>query len=265
MAVCTVNGRHVSRLPGTAVRIMIPGMSRLFTALACALAGAAPSTAGAASDSGSPADSTRSPEELILPAALQDIDGREVDLAGLVRRRQVVFVTMKGPWCGVCKRQLGRLRRIQSKLNQCGAAFVVLSARAAKGDLRGQARHRLLRPLRRGRRSEARSRPRPAAGRGPDPAGHLRSTGACGSPGCRRAAPAATTGTGPCCVNSTAERSIPSRFPDLAPPDSPPRSGPPSRPPLQGRPVIVSRCRSNATTVVGSGLASSFLPGDRSG
>ena len=106
---------------------MIPGMSRLFTALACALAGAAPSTAGAASDSGSRADSTRSPEELVLPAALQDIDGRELDLAGLVRNRQVVFVTMKGPWCGVCKRQLVRLRRIQSKLSRCGAAFVVLS------------------------------------------------------------------------------------------------------------------------------------------
>ena len=106
---------------------MIRRMSRLLTAVACALAGAALSTASAAPDSGSRADSTRSPEELVLPAALQDIDGRELDLAGLVRNRQVVFVTMKGPWCGVCKRQLVRLRRIQSKLSRCGAAFVVLS------------------------------------------------------------------------------------------------------------------------------------------
>ena len=102
-------------------------MPSLLAALACVIAGAAPSPAGAAPDSGSRADSTRSPQELILPAALQDIDGREVDLAGLVRRRQVVFVTMKGPWCEVCRRQLARLRRIQSRLNRCGAAFVVLA------------------------------------------------------------------------------------------------------------------------------------------
>ena len=113
---------------GTAVGFMIPPMPRqLITALACALAGVAPSPISAAPDSGSPADSTRSPEELILPAALQDIDGRQVDLAGLVRRRKVVVVTMKGPWCQVCKRQLVRLRKIQSRLSQCGAAFVVLS------------------------------------------------------------------------------------------------------------------------------------------
>ena len=102
-------------------------LRQLITAFACALAGAAPSPVSAAPDSGSPADSTRSPEELVLPASLQDIDGREVDLAGLVRRRHVVFVTMKGPWCQVCVRQLARLRRIQSRLSQCGAAFVVLS------------------------------------------------------------------------------------------------------------------------------------------
>ena len=102
-------------------------MSSLLAALAWAIACAAPSPAGAAPDSGSRADSTRSPEELILPAALEDIDGRQVDLAGLVRRRQVVFVTMKGPWCGVCKRQLVRLRRIQSRLTRCGATFVVLA------------------------------------------------------------------------------------------------------------------------------------------
>lgn len=106
---------------------MIPRMSRLLTALAGAMACAACSPASAAPDSGSHADSTRHPEELILPATLQDIDGRQVDLAGLARRRQVVFVTMKGPWCGVCKRQLVRLRRIQSRLSECGAAFVVLS------------------------------------------------------------------------------------------------------------------------------------------
>ena len=108
---------------------MIRRMSSLLAALAWAIACAAPSPAGAASDSdsGSRPDSTRSPEELILPAALEDIDGRQVDLAGLARRRQVVFVTMKGPWCGVCKRQLARLRRMQSKLSECGATFVVLS------------------------------------------------------------------------------------------------------------------------------------------
>ena len=111
-----------------AVGFMIAPMpGQLITALACVLAGAASSPANAPPDSGSRADSTRSPEELILPPALQDIDGRRVDLAGLVRRRQVVFVTMKGPWCAVCKRQLVRLRRIQSRLSECGAAFVVLA------------------------------------------------------------------------------------------------------------------------------------------
>ena len=152
---------------------MIPAMSRLLTAVACALAGAAPSTASAAPDSGSRADSTRSPEELVLPAAMQDIDGREVDLAGLARRRQVVFVTMKGPWCGVCKRQLVRLRRIQSRLSRVRGRVRRPGPRAAEGDLRGPAPHRVRGPLRRGRRSEARPRPRPAARRGPDPAGHL--------------------------------------------------------------------------------------------
>ena len=107
--------------------MIAPMSGQLITALACVLAGAASSPASTAPDSGSRADSTRTPEELILPATLQDIDGREVDLAGMARRRQVVFVTMKGPWCGVCKRQLVRLRRIQSRLSECGAAFVVLA------------------------------------------------------------------------------------------------------------------------------------------
>ena len=100
-------------------------MTRLLTALACALASAAPSSTRAAPDAG--ADSTRTAEELILPATLQDIDGREVDLAELVRRRRVVFVTLKAPWCQVCSRQLVRLRAMQSRLSQCGASFVVLA------------------------------------------------------------------------------------------------------------------------------------------
>ena len=108
---------------------MIPAMSRLLISLACALASAAPSPASAAPESGARPDSSRLSGELklILPATLQDIDGRQIDLAGLVRRRRVVFVTLKAPRCPVCSRQLARLRTMQSSLSKCGASFVVLA------------------------------------------------------------------------------------------------------------------------------------------
>ena len=102
-------------------------MSRLLVTFACALASAAPSPASAAPEPGARADSDRAAERLILPATLQDIDGRKVDLAAMAQRRRVVFVTLKAPRCPVCSRQLSRLRTMQSRLSQCGASFVVLA------------------------------------------------------------------------------------------------------------------------------------------
>lgn len=62
-----------------------------------------------------------------VPAGLTDIGGREIDVAGLARDRNLVIVTLKAPWCPVCQEQLLRIRRRLPDLEACGVTFLVLA------------------------------------------------------------------------------------------------------------------------------------------
>lgn len=63
---------------------------------------------------------------VVVPAALRDVGGAPVDVAGLARGGRLVFVTVKATWCPVCRVQLQRLGRLLPHLRACGATFVVL-------------------------------------------------------------------------------------------------------------------------------------------
>jgi peroxiredoxin len=63
----------------------------------------------------------------LLPAQLVDIDGLTIDLQKLARKKRLIFVTLKATWCSVCANQLIRLAQLKTRLNTCGATFVVLS------------------------------------------------------------------------------------------------------------------------------------------
>jgi peroxiredoxin len=62
-----------------------------------------------------------------LPAALEDVYGKRVDVAELAARHRLVVVTLKATWCPVCRAQLERLRAALPRLRSCGATFVVLA------------------------------------------------------------------------------------------------------------------------------------------
>ena len=66
-------------------------------------------------------------QEIRFPAVLSDIDGNVLDIESLARDRNLVVVTLKAPWCPVCRRQLDRLRERLPDLERCGVTFVVLS------------------------------------------------------------------------------------------------------------------------------------------
>ena len=61
-----------------------------------------------------------------LPAQLVDLEDQPLDLLKLVKKKRLFFVTLKATWCGVCANQLIRLAKLKSRLNTCGATFIVL-------------------------------------------------------------------------------------------------------------------------------------------
>ena len=62
-----------------------------------------------------------------FPAQLTDVDGAKVDVAALASDHRLIVVTLKATWCPVCARQLVRLERLRTGLENCGATFLVLS------------------------------------------------------------------------------------------------------------------------------------------
>jgi peroxiredoxin len=62
-----------------------------------------------------------------LPAALDDVYGKRVDVAELAAKHRLVVVTLKAAWCPVCRGQLERLREALPRLRSCGATFIVLA------------------------------------------------------------------------------------------------------------------------------------------
>lgn len=62
-----------------------------------------------------------------LPATLDDVYGKRVDVAELAAKHRLVVVTLKATWCPVCRGQLERLRQALPRLRSCGATFIVLS------------------------------------------------------------------------------------------------------------------------------------------
>jgi len=62
-----------------------------------------------------------------LPAVLDDVYGKRVDVAELATKHHLVVVTLKATWCPVCRAQLERLRTALPRLRSCGATFIVLA------------------------------------------------------------------------------------------------------------------------------------------
>ena len=62
-----------------------------------------------------------------LPATLDDVYGKRVDVAELAAKHRLVVVTLKATWCPVCRGQLERLRQALPRLRSCGATFIVLA------------------------------------------------------------------------------------------------------------------------------------------
>jgi len=63
----------------------------------------------------------------VLPAQLVDLEGQTIDLQKLAHKKRLFFVTLKATWCPVCSNQLIRLAKLKTRLNTCGATFVVLA------------------------------------------------------------------------------------------------------------------------------------------
>ena len=62
-----------------------------------------------------------------LPAVLDDVYGKRIDVAELAAKHRLVVVTLKATWCPVCRGQLERLRQALPRLRSCGATFIVLA------------------------------------------------------------------------------------------------------------------------------------------
>ena len=62
-----------------------------------------------------------------LPAVLDDVYGKRIDVAELAAKHRLVVVTLKATWCPVCRAQLERLRTALPRLRSCGATFIVLA------------------------------------------------------------------------------------------------------------------------------------------
>jgi len=62
-----------------------------------------------------------------LPALLDDVYGKRIDVADLATKHRLVVVTLKATWCPVCRAQLERLRAALPRLRSCGATFIVLA------------------------------------------------------------------------------------------------------------------------------------------
>ena len=63
----------------------------------------------------------------VLPPELVDLEGQTIDLLKLAQKKRLFFVTLKATWCAVCANQLIRLAKLKTRLNNCGATFVVLA------------------------------------------------------------------------------------------------------------------------------------------
>ena len=63
----------------------------------------------------------------VLPPQLVDLEGQTIDLLKLAQKKRLFFVTLKATWCAVCANQLIRLAKLKTRLNNCGATFVVLA------------------------------------------------------------------------------------------------------------------------------------------
>ena len=63
----------------------------------------------------------------VLPPQLVDLEGQTIDLLKLAQKNRLFFVTLKATWCTVCANQLIRLAKLKTRLNNCGATFVVLA------------------------------------------------------------------------------------------------------------------------------------------
>jgi len=66
-------------------------------------------------------------EGVRFPALVTDIDGQVLDVEALARDRNLVVVTLKAPWCPVCRKQLIRIRGRLPELEACGVTFLVLA------------------------------------------------------------------------------------------------------------------------------------------
>ncbi len=62
----------------------------------------------------------------VVPAALRDVNGANVDVAALAATHRLVFVTLKASWCPLCRAQLKRLGKLVARVRACGATLVVL-------------------------------------------------------------------------------------------------------------------------------------------
>ncbi len=64
---------------------------------------------------------------LRFPATVSTIEGEELDLKEIAKKKTLVVVTLKATWCPVCQTQLARIKRKLPEIKPCGVSFLVLA------------------------------------------------------------------------------------------------------------------------------------------
>lgn len=65
--------------------------------------------------------------EQIPAIALQDLNGKEVELTKLTEQKPTIFFFYRGGWCPFCNNQMGQLKAIEPKLIEMGFQLVGIS------------------------------------------------------------------------------------------------------------------------------------------
>jgi peroxiredoxin len=65
--------------------------------------------------------------EVLFPEKVRDVDGQNVDVAKLAKKKKLVVITLKATWCEVCQHQLYRIKKKLAESRACGLTYLVLA------------------------------------------------------------------------------------------------------------------------------------------